>query len=642
SCRECHRLKIKCDRVWPCSTCRKRGFADICPDGVTIYVSVLAQKNPSVDVPPVSEIDARTLAQVRERCAAPPPGLFEAASSMSSETEDKAPASVTSVKLEDVASVKEGESREKSEDVEEEATEEEFLAQTYAVLALGTLYTSPSAVNNPRRLAHAFFVRADLCLQISRYTWHSSLYSVITLILMAQYSISCARLENSHFAWNAIGTAVRLATSMGLHRDGEVFQLTPYELHIRRLVWRELLFFDRLQCLGLGRPYSISSSQTNVYAPSNINDIEIMPDSPFIPEPVDMNTRTDASFTVFKSKLSPVLALILDRAFRFKPSSYTVVKELTEKIREVENDIPLWAQNLNALDESLTHSQVMEAHSMHVLVQQIYLYLHRPWFVLAITKPEDRSKYQESITICTQQSHALVMTLCSMLSRVPPGPCKWWVFRFHSLNAGVIQGSYALCFPKNRYAFTAFEDLQYMCQIFEHIRGTSSITAKDLKFMVQLKDRVYHTLQMSSQGLSTLPSLDDIPFLHFNTPSSRNNSQSPKSVHETTPTEVEDTGIERMLPPFEQENPMLFNSTAWRTGTTTTLQVQGQEYYSTMLSNRPAQRFPYEKTDALNTPPLPTQPNIPMNSSRPTGASNLPANDSNYEFWTSALNELGM
>ncbi|KAK0439848.1 hypothetical protein EV421DRAFT_1818820 [Armillaria borealis] len=33
SCRECRRLKLKCDRVFPCQSCRKRGCSDICPDG---------------------------------------------------------------------------------------------------------------------------------------------------------------------------------------------------------------------------------------------------------------------------------------------------------------------------------------------------------------------------------------------------------------------------------------------------------------------------------------------------------------------------------------------------------------------------------------------------------------------------------
>ncbi|GAA5939390.1 uncharacterized protein JCM15063_004508 [Sporobolomyces koalae] len=34
SCRECRRLKLKCDRTFPCSACRRRNCADICPDGM--------------------------------------------------------------------------------------------------------------------------------------------------------------------------------------------------------------------------------------------------------------------------------------------------------------------------------------------------------------------------------------------------------------------------------------------------------------------------------------------------------------------------------------------------------------------------------------------------------------------------------
>lgn len=33
SCAECRRLKAKCDRVFPCSNCRRRGCAIVCPDG---------------------------------------------------------------------------------------------------------------------------------------------------------------------------------------------------------------------------------------------------------------------------------------------------------------------------------------------------------------------------------------------------------------------------------------------------------------------------------------------------------------------------------------------------------------------------------------------------------------------------------
>ncbi|KAH6912880.1 hypothetical protein BKA70DRAFT_1097541 [Coprinopsis sp. MPI-PUGE-AT-0042] len=36
SCCECRRLKLKCDRTFPCASCKKRGCAEICPEGVLV------------------------------------------------------------------------------------------------------------------------------------------------------------------------------------------------------------------------------------------------------------------------------------------------------------------------------------------------------------------------------------------------------------------------------------------------------------------------------------------------------------------------------------------------------------------------------------------------------------------------------
>ncbi|KAK2460473.1 hypothetical protein APHAL10511_007520 [Amanita phalloides] len=36
SCCECRRLKLKCDRSFPCASCKKRGCSEICPDGVLV------------------------------------------------------------------------------------------------------------------------------------------------------------------------------------------------------------------------------------------------------------------------------------------------------------------------------------------------------------------------------------------------------------------------------------------------------------------------------------------------------------------------------------------------------------------------------------------------------------------------------
>jgi len=36
SCAECRRSKLKCDRQFPCETCRKRGLEHLCPNGALV------------------------------------------------------------------------------------------------------------------------------------------------------------------------------------------------------------------------------------------------------------------------------------------------------------------------------------------------------------------------------------------------------------------------------------------------------------------------------------------------------------------------------------------------------------------------------------------------------------------------------
>ncbi|KAG0149166.1 hypothetical protein CROQUDRAFT_40225 [Cronartium quercuum f. sp. fusiforme G11] len=55
SCAECRRLKLKCDRVWPCGSCTKRGCARICPEG-TLQAKVRS-KDTSVLLAKIAELE---------------------------------------------------------------------------------------------------------------------------------------------------------------------------------------------------------------------------------------------------------------------------------------------------------------------------------------------------------------------------------------------------------------------------------------------------------------------------------------------------------------------------------------------------------------------------------------------------------
>ncbi|EPY51388.1 transcription factor [Schizosaccharomyces cryophilus OY26] len=704
SCRECHRLKLKCDRVWPCSNCRKRGIAHLCPDGIVISLSdkliklllvrisklhkavksydekhdslFVAEKDqeviqslfdkyldPAEQPPPSSSSSAQTqssasqnqsmvtenndtilesspseekkladVSQMLGRLKVSSHGHFNyygASSSRScipqadpnlEEDEfftlqrsllypssssssllhwshrvpdvlnptnlcDMLPVPQFAVRLLDLyfdnvgwsCHVIHRPSFEKArlilyaQDPSRSPPQPRFLALTYMIFCLGTLFASPALVRNKKSLAHEFYLRAQLCFDISYSSFVPSVDAVVVLILMCQYSYFCDCLERTNFSWNCIGTAARIAVAMGMHRDGEVFELSAFQLHMRRMIWAELLFLDRMLSMSLGRPYAISNDQTNVLPPSNIADASIKPDSPVIPEPSPL--RTEASFTIVKAKVSKFLANVLNRAFKFTPPSYSEVQTLTKELLDLENELPEYFQ-VTEDTKNASPIVIMEQYSIKFIILQSLLYLHRPWFVRAITRTEERNQYAKSLSLCTSVSHDLIQILYSLMCLVPIEPLRWWVFRFHSLNAGIIQGAYALSFPRTKYAMTAYNDLRYMCKIFEHLRDGSSFSNKDFSFLTSLKAKVSERFQLTSQGIDDEYLVEEIPFLQFNVPSSRSNSRSPDdatekaeqarqlnglgiSLDQTTMTQSE------YLPYYEQENPLLFDSLSW-------------------------------------------------------------------------------
>lgn len=66
---------------------------------------------------------------------------------------------------------------------------------------------------------------------------------------------------------------------MGLHRDGESLNLTPFETEMRRRLWWNLVMHDSALAIMSGLSYSVISLNWTTKLPSNLNDAELFPGS---------------------------------------------------------------------------------------------------------------------------------------------------------------------------------------------------------------------------------------------------------------------------------------------------------------------------------------------------------------------------
>ena len=77
--------------------------------------------------------------------------------------------------------------------------------------------------------------------------------------------------------WILTGIAIRIAQRMGLHRDGENFELLAFEVQMRQRLFWQLISLDGYAGQASGTGISISPDSWDTKQPLNINDDQIYP-----------------------------------------------------------------------------------------------------------------------------------------------------------------------------------------------------------------------------------------------------------------------------------------------------------------------------------------------------------------------------
>jgi hypothetical protein len=120
--------------------------------------------------------------------------------------------------------------------------------------------------------------------------------------------------------WILDGLAIRIAHSLGLHRDGKRLGLSPFQSEIRRRLWWHLLSRD----IRAGEDYGLENTsskllESDVGLPANIDDVDISPDMQQAPEP--KVGWTAMTFSLINIDLAKTVQKIMSLAASSSPSS---------------------------------------------------------------------------------------------------------------------------------------------------------------------------------------------------------------------------------------------------------------------------------------------------------------------------------
>ncbi|KAJ2972243.1 hypothetical protein NUW58_g9226 [Xylaria curta] len=102
-------------------------------------------------------------------------------------------------------------------------------------------------------------------------------YDLVVLQALVLYFFSAAGRVDRHASWILNGVTIRVAQKMGLHRDGELLGLSPFETEMRRRIWWQIILIDTVYALmsGLGQSFLPRSWDTK--QPNNIHDADLYP-----------------------------------------------------------------------------------------------------------------------------------------------------------------------------------------------------------------------------------------------------------------------------------------------------------------------------------------------------------------------------
>ncbi|OKL59524.1 hypothetical protein UA08_05418 [Talaromyces atroroseus] len=215
---------------------------------------------------------------------------------------------------------------------------------------------------------------------------------------------SILRQDQSRFVWTLSAVILRLATGLGLHRDGTNFGLSPFETEMRRRLWWHICIMDIRAAEDHGTDPMINDMMYDTKMPLHINDDDISPDSKTFPP--ERHEFTDMTATLIRAHISTVYR----RLNYVQPGQNSDPIQFEERKKIIEE----WHNMLNEKYIKYCDMQVPIQWSCatvaRLLVAKLWLIVHHPLFKdnMSTLSPEDRNRILLTSIEVIEFTHLLV------------------------------------------------------------------------------------------------------------------------------------------------------------------------------------------------------------------------------------------
>ncbi|KAF5355307.1 hypothetical protein D9758_005988 [Tetrapyrgos nigripes] len=504
----------------------------------------------------------------------------------------------------------------------------------YMILALGTLVD----LDRPSHSTEAaqYYQLARAALAVDPVFDQQSIPAIQALLLMCHY-LFWEDVDGSR--WIIMGMVVKLAQSVGLHRDSGKWKLDPDETYRRRCLLWEIFTYDSWQSLTFGRPPSFSLAHIDSQRPH-----ETVKNS---------QGEVEMSFAAWKHGFcAECLSVVHDEVFGAHPPSYRTIQEMDKKVRTHYTPPSLQVPGfggarLSAGGVEQTPTEVtMQRYTAFAIKEISLFYMHRGFFARALEdNPQDpmASKYAPSVLAAYTSACSFVGLIGSLWKQHPALTERMWFLFTHVFSCAIVLGSIA---AKSQMAI-APSALSHLDSSFNLFNSTSETARKNriLPVLEKLRERARIALstprspqtmepgprsppiKKEEEGLAALGGMTRlVPRKSSSTPSTPSYSSSSPISQSASPPPLRTTSN------GSSYQPMTGNGTNWSTYPSQTAdynveQYSGQHYSQGSVQPESPTSYDMHQAQHLTLDAMPEY----------YGYSNIPSYQSEYSQYNSAM-----
>ncbi|KAK9241957.1 fungal-specific transcription factor domain-containing protein [Lipomyces tetrasporus] len=248
---------------------------------------------------------------------------------------------------------------------------------------------------------------AEVCLVEGNFMLKGSIVIVRTLILWLMSETRRALNGNwMDKTWVSVGIIIRIAQSMGLHRDPKWFNISPYEAEIRRQMWCMVTSLDILFSINEGLPLTIRAGEHDVRMPLNIDDVDIDPRTQKVPDSRPWEMETNTSYLLCHSKMANVLCRIVSGTFSLRPRpGYDTILAHDAELRATFASFPEYLRVPPEASNPLDPPHIiMQRFLLDLQYRKSVIVLHRPFAARA----QANTKFKRSKEECMDASLQII------------------------------------------------------------------------------------------------------------------------------------------------------------------------------------------------------------------------------------------